>query len=107
MAGRAGCPLGGVRRQECRSTRGPPGVREGILTMTPQPEEILPQSALARLRGGRGPGERTLFTSDLSVNEFVLVQEMGFEPLGLVMGSSIFPIRIQLQRWGQSTESAG
>jgi uncharacterized protein YbjQ (UPF0145 family) len=72
--------------------------------MTPQPEAILPQSALARLRGGRGPGERTLFTSDLSVNEFVLVQEMGFEPIGLVMGSSIFHIGIQLQSWGQSTE---
>ncbi|MBI5531194.1 MAG: heavy metal-binding domain-containing protein [Deltaproteobacteria bacterium] len=33
-----------------------------------------------------------LFTSDLSVNEFLLVKEAGFEPLGLVMGSSIYQI---------------
>jgi uncharacterized protein YbjQ (UPF0145 family) len=33
------------------------------------------------------------FTSDLSVNEFLLVKEAGFEPLGLVMGSSIYHIR--------------
>ena len=32
------------------------------------------------------------FTSDLSVNEFLLVKEVGFQPLGLVMGSSIFHI---------------
>src|SRR4051794_2337480 len=29
-----------------------------------------------------------LFTSDLSVNEFLLIKEAGFEPLGLVMGTS-------------------
>jgi uncharacterized protein YbjQ (UPF0145 family) len=33
------------------------------------------------------------FTSDLTVNEFLLVKEAGFEPLGLVMGSSIYHIR--------------
>jgi uncharacterized protein YbjQ (UPF0145 family) len=32
------------------------------------------------------------FTSDLSVNEFLLVKEVGFQPLGLVMGSSIFHV---------------
>jgi uncharacterized protein YbjQ (UPF0145 family) len=72
--------------------------------MTPQPESILPQSALARLRGGRGPDQAPLFTSDLSVNEFVLIQEAGFEPLGLVMGSSIYHIGYQPQQWNQSTE---
>lgn len=30
-----------------------------------------------------------LFTSDLTVNEYVLVEDAGFEPLGLVVGSSI------------------
>jgi hypothetical protein len=29
------------------------------------------------------------FTSDLSVNEYLLIRETGFEPLGLVVGSSI------------------
>jgi uncharacterized protein YbjQ (UPF0145 family) len=42
---------------------------------------------LARMRGGR------LFTSDLSVNEFLLVKQAGFEPLGMVMGSSIYHVR--------------
>jgi uncharacterized protein YbjQ (UPF0145 family) len=72
--------------------------------MTPQPESILPQSALARLRGGRGPDQQALFTSDLSVNEFVLIQEAGFQPLGLVMGSSIYHIGLQPQQWNQSAE---
>jgi uncharacterized protein YbjQ (UPF0145 family) len=35
------------------------------------------------------------FTSDLSVNEFLLVKEVGFHPLGLVMGSSIYHIALQ------------
>src|SRR5690349_7599380 len=46
----------------------------------------LPQHARERLAQMR---ERKLFTSDLSVNEFVLVREAGFDPLGLVMGTSI------------------
>jgi uncharacterized protein YbjQ (UPF0145 family) len=36
--------------------------------------------------------ERKLFTSDLSVNEFVLVREAGFEPVGMVMGTSIYQV---------------
>src|SRR3989442_5922514 len=44
---------------------------------------------------GQAGGPRRLFTSDLSVNEFLLVQEAGFEPVGLVMGSSFFHIGIQ------------
>jgi uncharacterized protein YbjQ (UPF0145 family) len=35
---------------------------------------------------------RRLFTSDLSVNEFLLVREAGFDPVGLVMGSSIYQV---------------
>src|SRR3954469_3079996 len=44
------------------------------------------------------------FTSDLSVNEFLLVKEVGFHPLGLVMGSSIFHIGFQPIRPGVSEE---
>ncbi|MGZ3422493.1 MAG: heavy metal-binding domain-containing protein [Polyangiales bacterium] len=40
--------------------------------------------------------EHHFFTSDLSVNEFLLVKEVGFQPLGLVMGSSIFHIGVQI-----------
>jgi uncharacterized protein YbjQ (UPF0145 family) len=39
--------------------------------------------------------QHQFFTSDLSVNEFLLVKESGFQPLGLVMGSSIYQIGLQ------------
>lgn len=45
-----------------------------------------------------------LFTSDLSVNEFLLVKEAGFHPVGFVMGSSIFHLGIQTRKWGSSQE---
>jgi uncharacterized protein YbjQ (UPF0145 family) len=44
------------------------------------------------------------FTSDLSVNEFLLVKEVGFQPLGLVMGSSIFHVGFNPIRAGISEE---
>ena len=53
---------------------------------------------LARMR------DRTLFTSDLSVNEFLLVRAAGFEPLGLVIGSSIYHIGFQARRWSRNQE---
>src|SRR5947209_7704943 len=64
--------------------------------------EGLPASARDRLAAQRG--ERPLFTSDLSVNEFLLVKEAGFDPLGLVLGSSIYHIGLQVGRWGKSQE---
>jgi uncharacterized protein YbjQ (UPF0145 family) len=45
-----------------------------------------------------------LFTSDLSVAEFLLVKEAGFDPLGLVVGSSIFHIGFQQSSWKISEE---
>jgi len=48
--------------------------------------------------------KRGLFTSDLSVNEFLLVKHAGFEPLGLVVGSSIYHIGYQQSAWKQSME---
>jgi uncharacterized protein YbjQ (UPF0145 family) len=44
------------------------------------------------------------FTSDLTVDEFVLVHELGFDPLGLVMGTSMYHVGIQVARWGSSQE---
>jgi uncharacterized protein YbjQ (UPF0145 family) len=58
---------------------------------------------LAELRGDRRGG-RTLFTSDLSVNEFLLVREAGFRPLGLVLGSSIYHVGLQVGRWSANQE---
>jgi uncharacterized protein YbjQ (UPF0145 family) len=52
----------------------------------------------------QGGGQKGLFTSDLSVNEFLLVKEAGFDPLGLVVGSSIYHIGWQRPALNQSTE---
>jgi uncharacterized protein YbjQ (UPF0145 family) len=48
--------------------------------------------------------EHGLFTSDLSVNEFLLIKEVGFHPVGFVMGSSIYHIGLQTRKWSQSQE---
>jgi uncharacterized protein YbjQ (UPF0145 family) len=48
--------------------------------------------------------EHGLFTSDLSVNEFLLIKEVGFHPLGFVMGSSIYHTGIQTRKWRTSQE---
>lgn len=72
---------------------------------TPGSEEGLPASARIRLNSMRGgDGKRSLFTSDLSVNEFLLVREAGFDPVGLVMGSSIYHIGFQMASYNQNQE---
>src|SRR6476620_10505429 len=73
--------------------------------MTIEATELgIPQDALRRLAEMR-PGQRTaLFTSDLSVNEFLLVREAGFRPLGLVLGSSIYHVGFQFGRWNKNQE---
>ena len=48
--------------------------------------------------------EHGLFTSDLSVNEFLLVKEAGFHPLGFVMGLVDLPHRDSDAEAGQSQE---
>lgn len=47
-----------------------------------------------------------VFTSDLSVDEFLLIDEAGFEPLGLVVGSSFYHIGYQQANWSQNEEMA-
>jgi uncharacterized protein YbjQ (UPF0145 family) len=68
-----------------------------------QSPQDLPQAALERLTQSAAAGH-ALFTSDLSVNEFVLVKEAGFEPLGLVIGSSIYHIGFQQSMFRQNQE---
>src|SRR5438128_11238845 len=71
------------------------------------PQSDLPEHAMARLRELRGEGgRRPLFTSDLSVNEFLLVRRAGFDPIGLVVGSSIYHIGYQQASWNQNQEMA-
>ena len=57
---------------------------------------------LGELRGEDGHG--VLFTSDLSVNEFLVVTQAGFDPLGLVVGSSIYHVGFQSVGWKVSGE---
>ena len=74
--------------------------------MPKKPEEItLPIAAVERLRELEGrDGREAMFTSDLSVNEFLLIEDADFEPLGLVVGSSIYHVGIQIVRWTASKE---
>jgi uncharacterized protein YbjQ (UPF0145 family) len=72
--------------------------------MPPQGSD-LPVHARERLSIMRGDAtHRGLFTSDLSVNEFLLVREAGFDPVGLVVGSSIYHIGFQFSGWRQNME---
>ena len=63
-----------------------------------------PQAAATRLAQTAGAAPTGVFTSDLSVSEYVLLGEAGFEPLGFVVGSSIYHIGLQIGRWGQNQE---
>jgi uncharacterized protein YbjQ (UPF0145 family) len=63
-----------------------------------------PQAAGGRLAKTAGADEAGVFTSDLSVSEYVLLGEAGFEPLGFVIGSSIYHIGVQIGRWSQNQE---
>lgn len=67
----------------------------------------LPSHAHERLQAMLGEGgHKKLFTSDLSVNEFLLVKEAGFDPVGMVVGSSIYHIGFQQTRWTKNEEMA-
>ena len=73
--------------------------------MTADPTALgIPEDAMRRLAEMRPGQATTLFTSDLSVNEFLLVREAGFRPLGLVLGSSIYHVGFQMGRWGSNQE---
>ena len=63
-----------------------------------------PQAADSRLAKTAGADPSGVFTSDLSVSEYVLLGEAGFEPLGFVVGSSIYHVGLQYGRWGRNQE---
>ena len=64
----------------------------------------IPESGRERIERMKQEVARGFFTSDLSVDEFLLVKQAGFEPLGLVLGSSIYHIGFQQAMWNQSQE---
>ncbi len=66
--------------------------------------EGIPESGRERIARMKQDAKRGFFTSDLSVNEFLLVKESGFEPVGLVLGSSIYHIGFQQAAWNRNQE---
>jgi uncharacterized protein YbjQ (UPF0145 family) len=70
----------------------------------PNPNIWEPHAADARLALTAGATESGIFTSDLSVSEYVLLGEAGFEPLGFVVGSSIYHVGLQYSRWNKNFE---
>src|SRR5438270_908021 len=89
-------------------------LEEGILRMAQSPpapptSDGVPQQGMDRIhrmQAASQEGAAPFFTSDLSVNEFLMVEEAGFDPLGLVVGSSIYHIGYQIGNWGQNMELA-
>jgi uncharacterized protein YbjQ (UPF0145 family) len=65
--------------------------------MAQQPTNMIPPAASQRLRSG-------IFTSDLSVDELICLEDVGVEPLGLVLGSSIYHVGLQTSQYGQNME---
>lgn len=70
----------------------------------PPNQQGIPQSGTDRLQRMAAVAGGKFFTSDFSVNEFLMVKEAGFEPLGLVVGSSIYHIGYQVGNWNQNME---
>src|ERR1019366_9092953 len=66
--------------------------------------QALPQHASERIQRMRGAQGQRFFTSDLSVKEFLLTREAGFECAGLVMGSSIYHVGYQRGSYSQNQE---
>jgi hypothetical protein len=57
----------------------------------------IPYKARHRLEIQRKSDSR-FFTSDLTCNEYLLAEEAGYEPLGLVMGTSFYRTHLRSQR---------
>src|SRR6476469_2383398 len=72
------------------------------MSYDPTSLEGVPEDARSRLAQNKAG----LFTSDLSVKEFLLVKQAGFDPLGMVVGSSIYHIGFQQSAWNQNQEMA-
>lgn len=62
------------------------------------------QMADTRWAHTAGADSERVFTSGLSASEYVLLGETGFEPLGFVMGSSVYHVGLQVARCSQNHE---
>jgi uncharacterized protein YbjQ (UPF0145 family) len=100
--------MGFLKRDGDDSPQGQPAAvgEDGPHAATYEPGSLagIPESGRDRIARMKEEVARGFFTSDLSVNEFLLVKEAGFDPLGLVLGSSIYHIGYQQAMWNQSQE---
>jgi uncharacterized protein YbjQ (UPF0145 family) len=64
----------------------------------------IPDSGRERIERMKKEVDQGFFTSDLSINEFLLVKQSGFDPVGLVLGSSIYHIGFQQANWSRNQE---
>jgi uncharacterized protein YbjQ (UPF0145 family) len=84
---------------------GPPNEQDPNQFEPGQARAGLPADALRRLNELEpSAGRPGLFTSDLSVNEFLLVRQAGFRPRGLVFGSSIYHVARRTRSWSKNQE---
>ncbi len=75
------------------------------MPVAPHPRADAALQCLETGRGERHEGRR--FSSDLSVDEAVLLKEIGYEPRGLVVGSAVYHIGYQTQNWSNNEEMSG
>lgn len=65
----------------------------------------IPAHAKERLKGLRHSAHSSgVFTTDFSVNEFLLVRKAGFEPIGLCVGTCVYHVGIQYGGWKKNQE---
>jgi uncharacterized protein YbjQ (UPF0145 family) len=72
------------------------------MTVVPHPRADAALACLAGHGGERHSGRS--FSSDLSVDEAVLLKEIGYEPRGLVVGSAVYHLGIQYSNWSTNQE---
>lgn len=72
------------------------------MAVIPHPRADAALACLAGHGGERHDGRR--FSSDLSVDEAVLLKEVGYEPRGLVVGSAVYHIGLQYYNWTDNQE---
>jgi uncharacterized protein YbjQ (UPF0145 family) len=63
-----------------------------------------PRQAAAPVDATAGASQDDVVTSDLSVSEYLLLAEAGYEPLGFVAGSSMHHIGLPAAKWPQNAE---
>jgi uncharacterized protein YbjQ (UPF0145 family) len=66
----------------------------------------LPEAARRRLEDlkERSESGNRMATTDFSVDEFLLVKSLGFEPVGMVVGTSVYHVGYQRGYWNQNME---